>query len=186
MEDGKIIQLYFDRDETAIQRTSEKYGPRLRAISYQITGDRETAEECENDTYFEAWARIPPHAPAAYFYAFLAKITRAISIDRCRERKSLKRDGYLVELTTELEACLPAVEDAADTAEAKLLGEAISHYLYTLSEEKQVLFLRRYFYLDTVSEIATRLSVSESKVKTSLFRIRGGLRDYLIKEGYTL
>lgn len=186
MEDDKIIQLYLERDEAAIKQTSEKYGSRLRAISYHITVDLETAEECENDTYLAAWKRIPPSEPRRYFYAFLAKITRACSIDRCRERTRLKRSSVIVELTDELEMCIPAGNDASDDFEAKLLGEAISHYLYTLSDEKQVMFMRRYFYLDTVSEIAKRLSISDSKVKTTLFRIRKGLREYLIREGYTL
>ncbi len=186
MEDDKIIQLYFHRDENAIQQTADKYGSRLRAISYGITGDRETSEECENDTYMEAWKRIPPSEPKDYFFAFLAKITRACSIDRCRERTRLKRTGYVVELTDELETCIPAMSDVADEVEAKLLGEAISRFLYTLSDEKQVTFLRRYFYMDTVAEIAERLSISDSKVKTSLFRIRKELREYLIKEGYSL
>lgn len=186
MEDDKIVQLYLNRDETAIRQTSEKYGSRLRAISYRITSDRETSEECENDTYLETWNRIPPSEPKDYFYAFLAKITRALSIDRCRERTRLKRDSYIVELTSELEMCIPTVNDVADDVEAKLLGEAISRYLYTLSDEKQVMFIRRYFYLDTVSEIANRLSISDSKVKTTLFRVRNELRNYLIQEGYTL
>lgn len=186
MEDDKIVQLYLNRDETAISQTFEKYGSRLRAISFGITNDRETSEECENDTYLETWNRIPPSEPKDYFYAFLAKITRALSIDRCRERTRLKRDSYIVELTAELEMCIPTVNDVADDVETKLLGEAISRYLYTLSDEKQVMFMRRYFYLDTVSEIAKRFSSSDSKVKTTLFRVRNELRDYLIKEGYTL
>ena len=186
MEDDKIVQLYLNRDENAIRQTSEKYGSRLRAISFRITSDRETSEECENDTYLETWNRIPPSEPRDYLYAFLAKITRTISISRCRERTRLKRDSYIVELTDELEMCIPAVNDVAADVEAKFLGEAISRYLYTLPDEKQVMFMRRYFYLDTVSEIAKRLSISDSKVKTTLFRIRNELRDYLIKEGYTL
>ena len=186
MEDEKIIQLYLNRNETAIIQTAEKYGSRLRAISYGITGDRETSEECENDTYLETWNRIPPSEPKNYFYAFLAKIIRALSIDRCRERTRLKRHSYIVEFTDELEMCIPSVNDVADDVESKLLGEAISRYLHTLSDEKQIMFIRRYFYLDTVSEIANRLSISDSKVKTTLFRVRNELRDYLIKEGYTL
>ena len=186
MEDEKIVQLYLDRDEQAIEQTSSKYGSKLRTISLGITNDKETSEECENDTYFEAWNRIPPSEPKDYFFAFLAKITRALSIDRCRERSRLKRDGHIVELTDELETCIPAINDVMSDVEAKLLGSTISRYLYTLSDEKQVMFMRRYFYLDTVYEIATRLSISDSKVKTTLFRIRNGLRDYLIKEGYSL
>ncbi len=186
LEDAEIIRLYLERNEDAILHTQEKYGSRLRAVSYRITGDSGIAEECENDTYLEAWNRIPPSNPTDYFYAFLTKIVRAHSIDRCRENTRLKREGYLIEFTQELEMCIPAVGDVADDLEAKLLGEEISKYLYTLSDEKQVMFLRRHYYLDSVSEIARRLSVSESKVKTSLHRIRNGLREHLMKEGYSI
>ena len=186
MEDEKIVQLYLERDETAIRHTAEKYGLRLRFLSFGITSDRQTSEECENDTYFEAWKRIPPNEPREYFYAFLARITRHLSVDRCRERTSLKHSGYIVELTEELEMCLPASDDIDSVMDAKMLGEAINRFLLTLSQEKRVIFMRRYFFLDTVSAIAKRCSVSESKVKTSLFRIRKDLKDYLIKEGYTL
>ena len=186
MEDERIIQLYFLRDETAIQQTAEKYGAKLRSVSFCITSDELTAEECENDTYLEAWNRIPPNDPASCFYAFLARIARHISIDRCRKRKSLKRNGYIVELTDELASCLPASDGVESKTDAKMLGEEISRFLLTLSDEKQVIFMRRYFYLDSIAEISNRLSISESKVKTALFRIRNSLRDYLIKDGYTL
>ena len=186
MEDNKIVQLYLDRDENAIRQTAEKYGSRLRSVSYSITRDRETSEECENDTYLEAWNRIPPSEPRDYLYAFLTRIIRTCSIDRCRERTRLKRSSIVIELTEELENCIPAVNDVADDVEAKLLGEEISRYLYTLTDDKQVIFVRRYFYLDTVSEIAKCLSISDSKVKTTLFRIRNELREHLTTEGYTI
>lgn len=186
MEDEKIVQLYLDRDEAAIQNTAVKYGARLRSLSFGITSDEQTAEECENDTYLKAWNQIPPSEPKTYFYAFLARITRFISIDRCRERASLKRSSYIVELTEELEMCLPATGDAEELLDAKLLGETINRFLLTLPDEKQVIFMRRYFFLDTVSQISDRLSISESKVKVTLFRVRSDLRNFLIKGGYTL
>ena len=186
MEDEKIVQMFLRRDGEAIQQTSEKYGAQLRALSFGITADKLTAEECENDTYLEAWNAIPPSEPKTYFYAFLARITRHISIDRCRERKSLKRSAHLVELTDELAMCLPASDGVESAMDAKMLSEAISSFLLTLSDEKQVIFMRRYFYLDSIAEISARLLISESKAKTTLFRIRGSLREHLIKEGYTL
>ena len=186
MEDEKIIRLYLDRDESAISETAKKYGSRLRAVSYRITCDMETSEECENDTYMETWNRIPPSEPFDYFFAFLARIIRAASIDRCRERTSLKRSAYIAELTEELENCLPAGGDAEEALDAKLLGETISRYLLTLSDEKQLIFMRRYFYLDSISEISGKLSASESKIKMTLSRLRNGLREYLIGEGFTL
>lgn len=186
MEDDRIVQLYLDRDESAIQFSSDKYGSRLRALSLSITSDFQTAEECENDTYLQAWNRIPPNEPRTYLYAFLARITRHISIDRCREKSSLKRGAYLTELTEEMEMCLPSADDVEDTLAGKELAKAISSYLQTVSQEKRVIFVRRYFYLDSVAEISRRCAVSESKVKSSLFRTRNGLRSYLIREGYTL
>lgn len=186
MEDEKIIQLFFDRSEDAIHKTAEKYGSRLRAISQGITSDNETAKECENDTYMEAWNRIPPSNPKDYYFSFLARIIRCLSIDRCRKNTSLKRSGIVAELNEELENCIPSVSDVSDDIEAKLLWESISKFLFTLPDEKQVMFMRRYFYLDSISEIARRMSISESKVKTSLFRLRNDLKEYLIKGGYTI
>lgn len=186
MEDDKLVDLFLNRDENAIRLSAEKYGSRLRALALRITSDYQTSEECENDTYLQAWNLIPPNEPRTYLYAFLARIVRHISIDRCRERASLKRNVYIEELTEEMEQCIPAVDDVEDCVEAKLLGEEISRFLYKLPDEKQVMFIRRYYYLDTVSEIASRLSITDSKVKTTLFRIRKELRDYLIRKGYSL
>ncbi len=93
MEDEAIVELYLHRDEAALRHTAEKYGSRLRSLSYGILNDPETAEECENDTYLSAWNSIPPHEPRSYFYAFLARITRNLSLSRCRERNRLKRRG---------------------------------------------------------------------------------------------
>lgn len=186
MDDEKIIGLYYRRDEKALYHTAEKYGSKLRSISFGITADENTAEECENDTYLEAWNIIPPNDPKEYFYAFLARIVRHISIDRCRERQSLKRSAFIVELTAEMEMCLPSSDEIETNIDERELAKAVSDYLHTVSREKRVIFVRRYFYLDSVSQISKRCAVSESKVKTSLFRTRNGLREYLIKEGYTL
>ena len=186
MDDRDIVELYLSRNETAIAKTKEKYSGRILKLSYELTEDLQSAEECENDTYMEAWNRIPPADPGEYLYAFLTRIVRAFSIDRCRKRSALKRCGLIMELTSELDSCIPSVGSVEDDVEAKMLGEAISRFLYTLPEEKQIMFVRRYFFTDSVSEISERLSVSESKVKTTLFRIRGDLRAYLVKEGYIL
>ncbi len=186
MEDSKIIALYICRDEVAVEKTAQKYGRRLQNISFGITKDRETAEDCENDTYMEAWNTIPPQNPMDYLYAYLARIIRHISIDVCRTRGRLKRAAAISELTAEMEECIPAPNDTALQLEYKELGEAISRYLRTLSKEKQLIFLRRYWYLDSVDVIARRLGVGQSKVKMTLLRCRNGLREYLKKEGYDL
>lgn len=186
MEDDKIVQLYLERDENAIKCSSDKYGTKLRALSLAITSDAQTSEECENDTYLQAWNSIPPNEPRTYLYTFLARIIRHISIDRCRERSSLKRNALIEELTSEMEMCIPAAGNVTGNLEAKELGEAINVFLHTISAEKRVIFVRRYYFLDSISAISKRCAVSESKVKSVLFRTRNDLRKYLIKEGYAL
>lgn len=146
----------------------------------------QTAEECENDTYLQAWNAIPPHNPKEYLYAFLARITRHISLNRCRDRRRLKRSAYICELSAELEQCIPAPDDAQCRLDDLALSEAINGFLGALDEEKRNLFLRRYWYLDSISDLARRFAMSESKVKTTLFRCRAQLRAHLEKEGYTL
>lgn len=186
MEDEKIVQLYLQQEEIAIRYTAEKYGARLRALSLGITADPQTAEECENDTYLRAWNSIPPHEPRSYLYPFLARITRHISLDRCRERASLKRDGAVTELTEELAQSIPAATDVDAAMNAEELGAAISRFLRTQAKEKRVIFVRRYFYLDSILEISRRCGISESKTKSVLFRMRSDLRTFLTKEGYTI
>ena len=186
LDDCKIVELYLNRDEAAIRQTSEKYGNRLRALAYGIVDDRQTAEECENDAYLEAWNAIPPHEPRSYLYAFLARITRHISLNCCRDRSRLKRGAFLCELNAELEQCIPAPNDARRRADDMALREALNGFLGALDEEKRNIFLRCYWYLDSIADVSKRFALSESKVKTTLFRCRKRLREYLEKEGYTL
>lgn len=186
MDDNRIVELYLLRDETAIGQTSEKYGTRLRSLAYGIVNDRQTAEECENDTYYEAWNRIPPHKPTSYLYAFLARITRHISLNCCRDRNRLKRSAFICELSAEMEQCIPTPDDVECRMDDMALSEAINGFLGLLDEEKRIIFIRRYWYLDSIAAISKRLALSESKVKTTLFRCRNLLREHLEKEGYTL
>lgn len=186
MDDYSIIELYLKRDEAAIKATKENYGPRLRSIAFGIVNDSQTAEECENDTYMQAWNRIPPHEPREYLYAFLARITRHIALNCCRDRQRLKRRGFLCELSTELEQCIASTDDTACRLDDMILREALNGFLGTLVKEKRAIFLRRYWYMDSVATIAKRFGLSESKVKTTLFRCRKQLKTYLEKEGYEL
>ncbi len=134
MDDIQIVDLYLQRDETAIAQTAERYGHRLRQVSYRIVDDHQLAEECENDTYLQAWERIPPHEPKSYLYAFLARITRNLSIDCCRSGKRLYRRSVITELSTELENCIPAPDDVQCRMEAQLLADIISNFLKTQPE----------------------------------------------------
>ena len=186
MEDDAIVTLYWQRDEEALRASEEKYGPRLRGLAQRILADAHDAEECENDTYLEAWNRIPPHRPESYLYPFLARITRHLSLNCCRDRERLKRSAHLCELSAEMEQCLPAPDDLSCRLDDLALREAINGFLGTLSPEKRNIFLRRYWYLDSIADISHRFALSQSKVKTTLFRSRNQLRAYLEKEGYTL
>lgn len=186
MEDSRIVELYFERDESAIICTAEKYGRRLRSLALGITEDIRTAEECENDTYLKAWGVIPPHDPRDYLYAFLARITRNLALSRCRENSRHKRSAHVAELSTELEQCIPAPSDTECGVDERLLGEAINGFLGTLSEEKRRVFVRRYWFADSIAVISARYSLSQSKVKSMLLRCRNELRQYLIKEGFDL
>lgn len=186
MEDERIVELFLARDEAALSQTAEKYGPKLRSLANNLLGDPQAAEECENDAYLQAWNAIPPHEPRTYLFPFLAKITRRLAIDLCRARHRKKRSAPLVQLTKELEQCIPDGDSAQNQAEGIFLAETVSRYLRTLPEEPRNMFIRRYWYMDSVAQIAQRFGAGQGKVKTSLYRTRNGLREYLSKEGYDL
>lgn len=186
MDDSKIVELFLKRDENAIKHTADKYGARLRSLSCDIVEDSLTAEECENDTYLEAWNSIPPHEPRTYLYAFLARIIRHISLNRCRDRDRLKRSAFICELSAEMETCIPSPDDCACRIDDIALAGAINKFLSSLDSRTRNIFIRRYWYLDSVSAIARRFALSQSNVKVTLFRSRNKLREHLKKEGYTL
>ena len=184
MTDSEIVELYLARDEAALAHTSARYGAQLRGLAYGILDDMPSAEECENDTYLAAWNSIPPHEPRTWLFAYLARITRHLSLDRCRAGGRDKRSAHLEELTAELANCIPARESTEAQMDAKELAAAISAFLHTLPEEKRDVFLRRYWYFDSVAALAKRMGWSESRVKTTLHRLRNALRDHLQKEGW--
>ena len=184
MEDSKIIQLYWDRDETAIRETENAYGDRLRGLSRHILDSREDARECVNDTYLKTWETIPPQKPN-FFYGFLSKICRYISFGRLDWNNAAKRRADLVSLTEELERCIPD-RRVQDQVEARELGRIISAFLATLPQDSRLIFLRRYWHLDTTEEIAKNYGFSVSKVKTQLHRTRAKLYTYLEQEGIRL
>lgn len=141
-------------------------------------------EECENDTYLEAWNRIPPNEPRAYLPAFLSKIVRNISLNRCIERKRLKRSAYVSELSKEMEQCIAGKDHVGEYLDSVEMGKLISTFLKSQSKTKRIIFMHRYYYLDSISDISKRFGYSQSKVKTMLFRMRKELREFLEEEGY--
>jgi len=185
VDDAQIVALFLARDESALRHAADAYGTRLRRLAERICGDADAAEECLNDAWLDAWNAIPPHEPRTYLFAFLARITRLRAIDRRRSDARQTGGAELVPLTAELAACLPGGEDAAAAADGLQLSRAVSAFLRTLPQQRRVIFLRRYWYMDSVAEIARRFSLREGTVKTILFRTRNALKSYLIKEGYT-
>ena len=186
MDDGSIVELYLARDESAIARTSEKYGAALRTLANRILDDEPASEECENDTYLETWNRIPPHEPRDYLFPFLGRIARHLAIDRCRRRDARKRSAVLCELTQELEQCLPAKENVEAEVNASELAAVIRRFLSGCTAEQRGIFLRRYWYFDTIPAVAARFGFTESKVKVTLHRLRERLRAVLEEEGWTI
>lgn len=186
MEDEAIVSLYWDRDERAIRETEEKYDRYLTKIAYNILNDREDSRESVNDTYLAAWDSIPPHRPGV-LSAYLAKLTRRISIDRFRYRTRDKRMGseYAVSLS-ELGDCVSGGNTTEEIVNVKLLADSIGIFLRLQSREARTTFIARYYFLDSVKEIARSSGMSESKVKSLLHRTRIGLKKYLEEEGFSL
>lgn len=182
MEDSQIIELYWQRSETAITETSRKYGRLCRRIALNIVGNFSDAEECENDTYVATWNAIPPTRPHV-FSAFLSKIARNIALNRYEYNKARKRNNEFDLILSELEECIAGRNTVEDAYEEGVIASLIDEFLANLSQEKRVIFVRRYWYSDAVKDIAKRLQISESKVKTVLFRTRKELQDYLAERG---
>lgn len=184
MEDRQIIDLYFRRDEEAISQTAAAYGGKLYSLAYRILQLREDAEESVNDTYLKAWESIPPQRPV-FFYAYLSKICRFLAFGKLDWRNAAKRKAEIVELSAEMELCIPD-QRWERQAESEEIGRLLNDFLETLPEESRLIFMRRYWYADSVAEIAKRYKMGESKVKTRLFRTRNALHAFLEKEGFTV
>ena len=184
MDDTKIIALFLSRDEEAICQTDKAYGRKLDVLANRILCSREDAQECVNDTYLKTWNSIPPHRPNCFF-AFLASICRHLSLNRLDWNLATKRNAEVVSLTQEMEQCIPDRMIEAKL-EGKELGKLLNEFLAALPQDSRVIFLRRYWYVDTVAEIAARYGMTESKVKMQLSRTRAKLLAFLEKEGITV
>lgn len=184
MEDQQIVDLYWQRDQLAIEHTQKKYGRYLAKVAYQILYDLEDCAESVNDTYMAAWNAMPPHRPVS-LCAFLSKLTRRISIDRLRKKQSAKRGGGEYETSLEeLGQCLPGGHDPEETVNRRELVKTIEAFLLTLPEKTRNVFIGRYFYMDSVKEVARYCGLTESNAKVTLHRTRAALSEYLKEEGY--
>lgn len=185
MTDTAILDLYFSRSQQAIPATAEKYGSYCHAIAQNILSSPSDAEECVNDTYLRAWEAIPPHRPER-LSAFLGKITRNLSLTRLSRLSARKRGGGEVPLAlVELEECVPSPDTPESALEEKLLTQALADFLRGRRPRERTVFLKRYWYLCSISAIARQTGLSESSVKATLHRTRQALKIYL-QEGIDL
>lgn len=186
MEDCEIIDLYWARSQQAIAESEGKYGPYCRSIARGILSLEEDAEECVNDTWLGAWNAMPVQRPER-LSAFLGRITRNLALNRYRADRADKRGGgELPLLLDELGDCVPSRSSTHQEVEYAELERQVDRFLHTLPAKSCNVFLRRYWYAETVEEIARRYHMQPSAVKSSLFRSREKLRQYLIKEGIPL
>ena len=180
MEDGKILDLLWARAENAIEALAEKFGARLLQTAMNILGSFQDAQECVNDTYLALWNAIPPQRPEP-LAGFVHRVGRNTALKRLRQNTALKRCSTYDLSLEELSGCIPG-STMEETWNAKVLGQAIDAFLDTVSRENRVIFLRRYWFGDTIKDIAQNLSMTESAVSVRLNRLRASLKDYLIRE----
>lgn len=186
MEDERIVSLYWDRDDRAIRETELKYDRYLTKIAYNILNNLDDSRESVNDTYLAAWDSMPPHKPSV-LSAYLAKLTRRISIDCFRYRTRDKRlaSEYAISLS-ELGDCVSGGNTTEELVNVKLLADTIGIFLRLQSEDARTAFIGRYYFLDSVKEVAAYCGMSESKCKSLLHRTRIALKAYLEKEGFSV
>ncbi|MBR3974827.1 MAG: sigma-70 family RNA polymerase sigma factor [Clostridia bacterium] len=181
MEDRKIVELFWLRDESAINQTKQKYSAMLNSIAFSILKNKSDAEECENDTYLAAWNSMPENRPE-YLGAYLGRIIKNISVIKIRQRTARKRGNGYEECIDELSS-LSTPETTESLFDEKETARHISDFLRSLDAEKRHIFIRRYWYCDSIRDISQGFDISESKVKTTLSRIRQKLKEYLICQG---
>ena len=186
MDDSDIIQLYWDRNDQAIRATSEKYGHYCQAIAKNILNNAEDAEECVNDTYLNAWNSMPTHWPKQ-LATFLGKITRNLSFNRYKHNHTEKRGGAEITLVlNELADCVSDVDTVEQAIDRQELAQTVNSFVKSLPQEKRNIFVRRYWYADSVSDIASDYGMLQGTVSKTLERTRKQLKAYLIERGFDL
>lgn len=185
MDDSEIIKLYTERSENAISETARKYGRYCRYVAYNILRNDEETDECVNDTYFRAWNAIPPHFPNC-LRTFLGKITRGLALNRLEKFAAKKRgEGQAALALDELSECI-SDKCGGDPTDDIVIKAVLDRFLEELPAEQRKIFVRRYWYLDSVKKIAKELGLRENAVSVTLFRLRTKLREELEKEGIVI
>jgi len=186
MDDAKIVQLYWDRNEQAIPATANKYGNYCTSIAKNVLGNYEDAEECVNDTYLNAWNSMPPHRPRI-LSTFLGKITRNLSLNRYKHNAACKRGGgQLPVVLDEIAEFVSDTDSVEQEIDRKELVRAIDSFLDRLPSDKKNIFVCRYWYFDSISDIASQFGTTENNVSVTLNRLRLKLHNYLLERGFEL
>lgn len=186
MEDEAIYDLYWNRDEEAIHQTDLKYGAWCRGIALRILNIQEDADECVNDTYLQVWNNIPPQRPNI-FRAWLGRITRNLALSRYRRNNAEKRGGGQTALALEeLRQCVSGKQCTEEQLENQAMAAVINRFLASLNQRQRTIFMRRYWHMASIADIARAYGMTESQVTSQLFRSRKKLREMLVKEGIEL
>ena len=185
MEDKQIVELYWARSETAISETEKKYGRYCHYIAYQILHNDEDAKEVVNDTYLKTWNTIPPGRPDP-LKPYVGTISRQLALDVYKKQHAQRRGGQVSLVLDELSECIPDNDSGADIGESVALSDALSRFMWALPQRTRNIFVRRYFYMSSVAEIAKDFSMKESNVTMHLLRTRKKLEQFLQKEGFDL
>ena len=186
MEDKQIVNLYWERSETAISETAKKYGRYCHYIAYQILYSDEDAEEIVNDTYLKTWNTVPPNRPDP-LKAYVGLLSNQLALDRYDAYHADKRGGGQLPLVLEeLAECIPDLSDATEMGESIALRDALNRFLRSLPEKSRTIFVRRYWYVSSIAEIAQEYGMKESSVTVLLYRTRKKLKEFLHEEGFDL
>ncbi len=186
MEDKKITELFLERNEDALSESGRKYGAYCRKIAFNILGSRKDAEEILSDALLKAWNAIPPARPER-LGAYLARITRNLSLNRFESLSAARRGkSETARISDELESCLPSFVTVESESDGRTLAALINRFLEALPKETRIVFIKRYWYMQPVKELARDCRISESKAKILLMRTRNALKEYLAKEEFPL
>ena len=185
MDDSKIIELFFERSEQAIVELSKKYGSLCVKVANNILNNRLDSEECVNDAYLGVWNTIPPQKPDSLLH-YVCRIVRNLAIKKYHANTAAKRNSIYDVSLEELENCIPVSNSSEDEMDVREIARMIDSFLETLNKENRVMFVRRYWYSDSITDLATLFHTSKHNISVRLSRTREKLRKYLVKEGISL
>ncbi len=183
MEDKQIVDLYFERSESAIVETEKMYGRYCHYIAFRILENDEDAKEVVNDTFLKTWNTIPPNRPD-HLKPYVGMISRQLALDKYKTQHTQKRGGQVMLVLDELSECIPTGDSGEDIGESVALRGALNKFVWSLPNKTQIVFVRRYWYSSSVSEIAQEYGMKESYVRSLLLRTRNKLKKFLHKEGF--